>query len=69
VNSDPERPSVHLPAHWSPQQAMAVHDALDAVLAALWTQYETALLEQADSDRHDPAAPTQPDLFDDDLPF
>jgi hypothetical protein len=48
---------------------MAVHDALDALLAALWTQYEHALLEQAGSDTPDPARPMQPDLFDDDLPF
>ena len=64
-----ERPTVYLPAHWSPQQAIAVHDALDALLAALWTQYEHALLEQADSDTPNAAAPMQPDLFDDDLPF
>jgi hypothetical protein len=33
-----ERPTVHLPAPGSPQQATAVHDALDALLAPLWTQ-------------------------------
>ena len=69
MSASPDRPDIYLPAHWSPQQAMAVHDALDALLAALWTQYEHALLEQADSDATDPAAPTQPDLFDDELPF
>ena len=69
MSASPDRPDIYLPAHWSPQQAMAVHDALDALLAALWTQYEHSLLEQADSDTPDPAAPTQPDLFDDELPF
>lgn len=69
MSTDPERPTVYLPAHWSPQQAMAVHDALDALLAALWNQYEHTLLEQFDADAPDPAASTQPDLFDDDLPF
>lgn len=67
--STPDRPDVYLPAHWTPQQAIAVHDALDALLAALWRQYEHALLAQCTDDPPDPLAPTQSELFDDDLPF
>jgi hypothetical protein len=69
MTRSPDRLAVHLPTHWTPPQALAVHDVLDALMAALWAHYECALLDQLDSEQADPAAPHQPDLFDDELPF
>jgi hypothetical protein len=69
MTRSPDRLAVHLPTHWTPPQALAVHDALDALLAALWAQYEGALLEHLDRDDAHPPPPNQPDLFDDELPF
>jgi len=28
-----------LPEHWTPEQALAVHEALEALSAAVWTRY------------------------------
>ena len=58
-----------LPDHWTPEQALAVHEALEALLAAVWAHYgpqmQQLLAEEQLSDS------PQLDLFDfdDALPF
>lgn len=58
-----------LPDHWTPEQALAVHDALEALSAAVWAHYgpqmQQLLAEEQLTDSN------QLDLFefDDSLPF
>jgi hypothetical protein len=60
-----------LPDHWTPEQALAVHEAFEAFGEALWRCYGTSmqalLLEECCTENETP----QRDLFDPDdpLPF
>ena len=58
-----------LPDHWTPEQALAVHEALEALLAAVWAHYG-AQMQQVLAEEQLTASP-QLDLFDfdDSLPF
>ena len=60
--------SMRLPEHWTPEQALAAHEIIDALSQALWQRYGDALIEIIDAQ---PAAGDDPqlDLFDDPLPF
>jgi hypothetical protein len=60
-----------LPDHWSPEQALAVHEVLDMLLALVWLHYGAQLQQAfADDESIDTDSP-QLDLFDldDPLPF
>jgi len=63
--------SCQLPDHWTPEQALAVQEALDALADALWrcygVQMQALLLEECLTEHATP----QRDLFDpdDSLPF
>ena len=56
-----------LPQHWTPEQALAIHELLDALQTALWLSYGdefAALIAEKRADS------PQLDLdFDDPLPF
>mgnify|MGYP001825314907 CR=1 FL=1 len=58
-----------LPDHWTPEQALAVHEALEALLAAVWAHYG-AQMQQLLAEEQLRDSP-QLDLFDfdDALPF
>ena len=60
--------SLPLPDHWTPEQALAISELLTDLAETVWTQYELALIEllapQPEQDET-----SQPDLFDDPLPF
>ena len=60
--------SCQLPDHWTPEQALAVHEALDVLGDALWRCYgpqmQELLLEERFSDTQTP----QLNLFDPDDP-
>jgi len=62
----PSEPAVTVPAHWSPEQALAVFECLQLLRQALWTAYgpqvQQAWREQLMLD-------TQPPEFDPDEPF
>lgn len=58
--------SISVPAHWSPQQALAVLECLHAVREAIWSAYGPQV-QQAWRDQLVPDR-TPPD-FDPDLPF
>lgn len=60
-----------LPVDWTPEQALAVHEALNELLSALWFSYEEVLREHLEANAPIPAASSQLDLFDfdDPLPF
>jgi hypothetical protein len=58
-----------LPDHWTPEQALAVHEALEALSAAVWTRYGPQIQQVLINEQL--ADSTQLDLFefDDELPF
>ena len=62
--------TLQLPDHWTPEQALAVYDLLNALAESVWNRYETPLLELIvpDLDEYDAS---QLDLFelDDQIPF
>jgi hypothetical protein len=66
----PERFVFPLPAHWTPQQALAVFALLHELTDAIWYRYEADLLPLVDPVLNTDTDP-QLDLFgpDDDLPF
>jgi hypothetical protein len=55
-----------VPAHWSPEQALAVFECLHAVRQALWAAYGTQV-QQAWRDQLMPDG--LPPEFDEDAPF
>ena len=57
-----------LPDHWTPQQALAVHEALEAFGDALWRGYGVQIQELLLEDRLTEADIPQRDLFDPDDP-
>ena len=65
-STTPTTPVLVVPAHWSPEQALAVFECLQALRQALWTAYgaqvQKAWREQLMPD-------TQPPEFDPDEPF
>ena len=68
-----------IPRNWSPEQALAVLDLLDACYDAVWSAYEepvTELIlrdvqqhELAERQRQAALAPSSDDEFNDDIPF
>ena len=60
-----------LPDHWTPEQALAVHEALEALGDALWRGYGTQIQQLLLEDCLTEHATPQRDLFDPDdpLPF
>jgi len=60
------RPAIALPSHWTPDQALAVFECLQAMQVALWALYGPQV-QQAWRDQlvHDSAPPQ----FDPDAPF
>jgi hypothetical protein len=70
MNPFDNRLRLQLPPDWTPQQAVAVHHALNELLGLLWLQYEEALREQLQPEP-ECADPRQSELFDfdDPLPF
>lgn len=71
----PDSPSVdsnslHIPQHWSPEQALAVFEFLEELSSLLWDQYDQQLikllqpeLDQEPSNQLDPFDPN------DEIPF
>lgn len=62
-------PSLQVPAHWTPAQALAVFELLDLLRDHLWLQYGPDI-QQAFRDQIDDHDPRQrPLCFDPDTPF
>ena len=65
-STTPTTPVLVVPSHWSPEQALAVFECLQALRQALWTAYgpqvQQAWREQLMPD-------TRPPEFDPDEPF
>ena len=64
--------TVQIPDHWSPEQALAVWELLDAVTRRVWERYEVQLVELIETDLDlDQGDDPQLDLFDPDdtIPF
>ncbi len=64
--SVPSMPTVTVPRHWSPEQALAVFECLHALRSALWEAYGPQV-QQAWRDQLVPDGP--PPEFDPDEPF
>jgi hypothetical protein len=64
--SSPPPPAITVPAHWTPEQALAVFECLQALRQALWTAYGPQV-QQAWRDQLVPD--TAPPEFDPDEPF
>ena len=62
--------AVQIPDHWSPEQALAVWELLDAVTRRVWERYEVKLVELIEADL-DQCEDPQLDLLDPDdtIPF
>ncbi len=62
--------TLHLPDHWSPEQALAVYELLNDLATSIWNAYEPQLLELIipEIEQNDTS---QLDLFDfdDPIPF
>lgn len=65
-----DRPVCSLPLDWTPQQVLAVQEALDALSSALWLHYDDVLRAHFEAEQAEPNA-RQLELFDfdDPLPF
>ena len=66
MNTLPPPPTALVPQHWSPEQALAVFECLNAMQRALWETYG-AQVQQAWRDQLVPDG--EPPEFDPDLPF
>ena len=66
MNINPPAPAVVVPLHWTPEQALAVFECLQAMRRALWTIYGPQV-QQAWRDQLVPDGP--PPEFDTDEPF
>jgi len=66
MNINPSAPAVVLPLHWTPEQALAVFECLQAWRQALWAVYGSQV-QQAWRDQLVPDG--QPPKFDTDEPF
>ena len=62
--------TLHLPDHWSPEQALAVYELLNILTETIWNRYEIPLIELLTSEL-DHNNNSQHDLFDfdDNIPF
>jgi hypothetical protein len=62
--------TLHLPDHWSPEQALAVYELLNDLAETIWNRYEIPLIELLTSEL-DYNNDSQHDLFDfdDPIPF
>jgi hypothetical protein len=62
--------TLRIPDDWTPAEALAVYELLNALAEVIWNHYEVALIEQLRSER-EYGNTSQPDLFDldDPLPF
>lgn len=65
-STTPAAPAPVVPAHWSPEQALAVFECLQALRQALWAAYGPQV-QQAWRDQLMPEG--QPPEFDPDEPF
>jgi len=69
---NPERndPLPKVPTHWTPEEALAVHDFLASIVEAIWVAYEDDMCEllqgETEQEENDPPEPFD---FDDPLPF
>ena len=66
MNSDPSASAVVVPLHWTPAQALAVFECLQAMRQELWAIYGPQV-QQAWRDQLVPDGP--PPEFDPDEPF
>ena len=66
MNINPSSPAVVVPLHWTPAQALAVFECLQAMRQALWVVYGPQV-QQAWRDQLVPDGP--PPEFDPDEPF
>jgi len=66
MNINPSAPAVVVPLHWTPAQALAVFECLQAMRQALWAVYGSQV-QQAWRDQLVPDGP--PPEFDADEPF
>ena len=64
--NEPSMPTLSVPRHWSPEQALAVFECLHAWRCALWAAYGPQV-QQAWRDQLVPDRP--PPEFDPDEPF
>ncbi len=62
--------TLQLPEDWTPEQALAVYELLNALAESVWISYEPQLVQLIVSEIQQDDAP-QPDLFDfdDPIPF
>ena len=70
MNTLSEHWTLHLPDHWSPEQALAVYELLNDLAEAVWNRYEIPMIELLTSEL-DQVNTSQCDLFDfdDPIPF
>ena len=63
--------TVEIPDDWSPEQALAVWELLNAVADQIWARYEGPLVALLRADLEHDHDDNQPDLFDpdDSIPF
>ena len=62
--------TLHLPDHWTPEQALAVYELLNDLAESIWNRYEIPLIElltgELDQDNNSQYDPVD---FDDPIPF
>jgi hypothetical protein len=70
MNPDRNDPLPAIPTHWSPEEALAVHDFLADILEAIWEAYGDDMSEllhgEIEQEKNDPPEPFD---FNDPLPF
>jgi hypothetical protein len=66
--TSPDRQRVELPAHWTPDQALAVFEIIDLLRDQLWAAYGPAIQHALREDLR-ASAPSSPPALSDDPPF
>jgi len=66
-------PTLDIPDHWSPEQALAVYELLDQLRDRVWDRYSVPIIDafRADLEQDNLSPHLQLPLFpfDDDIPF
>ena len=64
-------PTVNIPDHWSPEEALAVYEFIQDLLESIWGYYDLRLIELLQSQRIYETDRSQLDLFqpNDEFPF
>lgn len=70
VRGEAEMNAHHIPDYWSPEQALAAYELLDALREQVWERYGEQITEQMRREYAEQQARAQLELpFNDEIPF